>query len=371
MGWQSACAHVCVCVFTRVCVCSHTCAHVWLCVPARPQAAGRGRSSIPLPWLPKRLPRQRDGRGDSQEGQQRPPLGHLPPPHPGTGCQNPPPVPSCHLTAPPPSRRDLAPRDPSGTSDPFARVSCCGHTQETAVSLGGDTGGDVPKGWGVPWGPRPLLPPALSPQVIKKTRFPRWDEVLEFELAEGELGDAVLSVEVWDWDMVGKNDFLGRVRASGGAGGTGATVCAPPPLWLSFPPKNPGRAPRGHPGCHQGLVPAPALRQQRRGAGVSTRGMRVPGGAGGACQDPSQPLPSWCRCRGRLGSLRLAVRLVEEQVLPPHCYQPFIQLLAEPIRCPGQVGATLVPPPSFVAAPCPPCPPRSPQPAQPWPSWRR
>uniref|UniRef100_A0A8B9PJ37 C2 domain-containing protein n=1 Tax=Apteryx owenii TaxID=8824 RepID=A0A8B9PJ37_APTOW len=76
--------------------------------------------------------------------------------------------------------RDLAPRDLSGTSDPFARVSCCGRTLETAV--------------------------------VKKTRFPRWDEVLEFELPAGELGEAVLSVEVWDWDIVGKNDFLGRVE---------------------------------------------------------------------------------------------------------------------------------------------------------------
>ncbi|XP_068509715.1 rasGAP-activating-like protein 1 isoform X10 [Anas acuta] len=147
----------------------------------------------------------------------------------------------CHLIG----ARDLAPRDPSGTSDPFARVSCCGHTQETAV--------------------------------IKKTRFPRWDEVLEFELAEGELGDTVLSVEVWDWDMVGKNDFLGRVEL-----------------------------PVGTPGATKGwfqLLPF-------------TSSTEEPG--------------------GRLGSLRVAVRLVEEQVLPPRCYQPLIQLLAEPIRCPGQ-----------------------------------
>nr|XP_047919973.1 LOW QUALITY PROTEIN: rasGAP-activating-like protein 1 [Anser cygnoides] len=148
----------------------------------------------------------------------------------------------------PPSHRDLAPRDPSGTSDPFARVSCCGHTQETAV--------------------------------IKKTRFPRWDEVLEFELAEGELGDAVLSVEVWDWDIVGKNDFLGRVEL-----------------------------PLGAPGATKGwfqLLPFAS-----------------------SAEEPG----------GQLGSLRLAVRLVEDRVLPPHCYQPLIQLLAEPIRCPGQPPA--------------------------------
>ncbi|XP_066834915.1 rasGAP-activating-like protein 1 isoform X3 [Anser cygnoides] len=150
----------------------------------------------------------------------------------------------CHLIG----ARDLAPRDPSGTSDPFARVSCCGHTQETAV--------------------------------IKKTRFPRWDEVLEFELAEGELGDAVLSVEVWDWDIVGKNDFLGRVEL-----------------------------PLGAPGATKGwfqLLPFAS-----------------------SAEEPG----------GRLGSLRLAVRLVEDRVLPPHCYQPLIQLLAEPIRCPGQPPA--------------------------------
>uniref|UniRef100_A0A8B9CNC2 RAS protein activator like 1 n=1 Tax=Anser brachyrhynchus TaxID=132585 RepID=A0A8B9CNC2_9AVES len=150
----------------------------------------------------------------------------------------------CHLIG----ARDLAPRDPSGTSDPFARVSCCGHTQETAV--------------------------------IKKTRFPRWDEVLEFELAEGELGDAVLSVEVWDWDIVGKNDFLGRVEL-----------------------------PLGAPGATKGwfqLLPFAS-----------------------SAEEPG----------GQLGSLRLAVRLVEDRVLPPHCYQPLIQLLAEPIRCPGQPPA--------------------------------
>lgn len=84
-----------------------------------------------------------------------------------------------------------------------------------------------------PRGSGTLNPTATGPrpqQVIKKTRFPRWDEVLEFEVAEGEPGEAVLSVEVWDWDIVGKNDFLGRVRSSGHNGmgqGPGGQFCTP------------------------------------------------------------------------------------------------------------------------------------------------
>ncbi|NXX17543.1 RASL1 protein, partial [Podargus strigoides] len=152
----------------------------------------------------------------------------------------------CHLI----KARDLAPRDPSGTSDPFARVSCCGHTLETAV--------------------------------IKKTRFPHWDEVLEFELVEGELGEAVLSVEVWDWDIVGKNDFLGRVEFPLD------TICmAPTKGWFQ-------------------LLPFPSPTEDHG---------------------------------GQLGALRLAVRLVEDRVLPHTCYQPLIQLLTEPILCPGQPPA--------------------------------
>ncbi|XP_055556795.1 rasGAP-activating-like protein 1 isoform X1 [Falco cherrug] len=153
----------------------------------------------------------------------------------------------CHLI----EARDLAPRDLSGTSDPFARVSCCGRTLETAV--------------------------------IKKTRFPHWDEVLEFELAEGEPGEAVLSVEVWDWDIVGKNDFLGQVELPLD------TICTGPTKgWFQ-------------------LLPFPSTTEDHR---------------------------------QQLGTLRLAVRLVEDRVLPPHYYQPLIQLLTEPILCPGQHPAS-------------------------------
>lgn len=83
-------------------------------------------------------------------------------------------------------------------------------------------------------GAQGLAPPCprgtgpCAPQVMKKTRFPRWHQLLEFELAESELGEAVLTVEVWDWDIVGKNDFLGQVRAWGqGAGAWGHPRCSP------------------------------------------------------------------------------------------------------------------------------------------------
>uniref|UniRef100_A0A8C3G7R0 RAS protein activator like 1 n=1 Tax=Cyclopterus lumpus TaxID=8103 RepID=A0A8C3G7R0_CYCLU len=77
--------------------------------------------------------------------------------------------------------RDLAPRDISGTSDPFTRVIFNNHSAETSI--------------------------------IKKTRFPHWGETLELELDLEELSEeGTVTVEVWDWDMVGKNDFLGKVE---------------------------------------------------------------------------------------------------------------------------------------------------------------
>lgn len=53
-------------------------------------------------------------------------------------------------------------------------------------------------------------------KIIKKTRFPHWGETLELELDSEELNEeeGTITVEVWDWDMVGKNDFLGKVCIS-------------------------------------------------------------------------------------------------------------------------------------------------------------
>lgn len=68
------CSGVCMCARTGVCVC--VCLYPHTLLPD-------GRGSIPLPWQLKRVPRQQDGHGDSQEGQQSPPpippLCHLAP----------------------------------------------------------------------------------------------------------------------------------------------------------------------------------------------------------------------------------------------------------------------------------------------------
>ncbi|KYO31782.1 rasGAP-activating-like protein 1 isoform X1 [Alligator mississippiensis] len=153
----------------------------------------------------------------------------------------------CHVI----EARDLAPRDISGTSDPFARVSCNGQTLETAI--------------------------------IKKTRFPHWDEVLEFDLEERELEKEtrgpLLSMEVWDWDMVGKNDFLGQVEFS-----LDTLQKSPVKGWFR-------------------LLPFPNAEED----------------AG-----------------GKLGALRLKVQLAEDRILPSMYYQPLIELLVESILCPAE-----------------------------------
>ncbi|XP_029960061.1 rasGAP-activating-like protein 1 isoform X2 [Salarias fasciatus] len=141
--------------------------------------------------------------------------------------------------------RDLAPRDICGTSDPFARVIFNNHSAETSI--------------------------------IKKTRFPHWAETLELELDPEELStEGTVTVEVWDWDMVGKNDFLGKVE-------------------IPF-----------------------------------------------ACLHKTPLLEGWFRllplgnhevdAGGKLGALRLKVRLVEDRILPSMYYQPLIDLLVESVE---------------------------------------
>ncbi|XP_016346657.1 rasGAP-activating-like protein 1 [Sinocyclocheilus anshuiensis] len=146
--------------------------------------------------------------------------------------------------------RDLAPRDISGTSDPFTRIIYNNLSAETSI--------------------------------IKKTRFPHWDETLELSLDEGDHdeGGSVM-VEVWDWDMVGKNDFLGKVE-----------------IPLSCLQRSP---------LLQGWFRLLPLGNTEDDAG------------------------------GKLGALRLKVRLAEERILPSVYYQPLIELLVEAVISPSEV----------------------------------
>ncbi|XP_008687131.2 rasGAP-activating-like protein 1 isoform X3 [Ursus maritimus] len=147
----------------------------------------------------------------------------------------------CHVL----QARDLAPRDITGTSDPFARVF---------------------------WGSQ-----SLETSTIKKTRFPHWDEVLELREMPGS--PAPLRVELWDWDMVGKNDFLGMVEF-------------PPQVLQQNTPRGWFR-----------LLPFPRAEEDSGGT---------------------------------LGAVRLKVRLTEDRILPSRHYQPLTELLMESVLGPAE-----------------------------------
>lgn len=108
----------------------------------------------------------------------------------------------------------------------------------------------------------------LSLQVVKKSCYPRWNETFEFELAE-PAGEK-LCVEVWDWDLVGRNDFLGKVSPQtpsplpGGAclAACPTSSCLPLPGGVQCPGAGGGRA-------GGGLVQAAARQVQAEGGRVS------------------------------------------------------------------------------------------------------
>ncbi|XP_066870165.1 ras GTPase-activating protein 4B isoform X8 [Kogia breviceps] len=158
---------------------------------------------------------------------------------------------ACRLRCSVLEARDLAPKDRNGASDPFVRVRYKGQTQETSI--------------------------------VKKSRYPRWNETFEFELEEG-VAEA-LCVEAWDWDLVSRNDFLGKV----------------------------------------------VFNVQRLRAAQQEEGwFRLQ-------PDQSKSL----REEGNLGTLQLEVRLRDEMVLPSGCYQPLVQLLCREVKLgtqsPGQL----------------------------------
>ncbi|XP_028823572.1 ras GTPase-activating protein 4 isoform X2 [Denticeps clupeoides] len=139
-------------------------------------------------------------------------------------------------------RPDLARKDRNGASDPFVRVQYNGKTHESTV--------------------------------VKKSCYPRWNESFEFELDDAA-ADSSLSVEVWDWDLVSRNDFLGKVLFN---------------------------------------ISGLQLAQQEEGW------FRL---------GPDKPKHN--HHEGALGALRLQLRLRDETVLPPSCYQPLTQLLRQSV----------------------------------------
>ncbi|XP_041504407.1 ras GTPase-activating protein 4B isoform X2 [Microtus oregoni] len=149
--------------------------------------------------------------------------------------------------------RDLAPKDRNGASDPFVRVHYNGRTQETSV--------------------------------VKKSCYPRWNETFEFELEEG--ATEALSVEAWDWDLVSRNDFLGKVVVNV------QRLCS-------------AQQEEGWFRLH------PDQSKSRQG-------------------------------EGNLGSLQLEVRLRDETVLPSTCYQPLVQLLCQEVKLGTQGPGQLIP----------------------------
>uniref|UniRef100_F6UWS6 Ras GTPase-activating protein 4 n=1 Tax=Monodelphis domestica TaxID=13616 RepID=F6UWS6_MONDO len=138
--------------------------------------------------------------------------------------------------------RDLARKDRNGASDPFVRVRYNGKTQESSI--------------------------------VKKSCYPRWNETFEFELDESAPG--TLCVEAWDWDLVSRNDFLGKVMFN--IHGLQAAQREEGWFWL-------------------------------------------------------RPDQSKTRMdEGSLGSLQLQVQLRDEMVLPSSHYQPLVQLLCQEVK---------------------------------------
>nr|KAF6441145.1 hypothetical protein HJG63_012304 [Rousettus aegyptiacus] len=160
---------------------------------------------------------------------------------------------ACRLRCSVLEARDLAPKDRNGASDPFVRVRYNGRTQETSI--------------------------------VKKSCYPRWNETFEFELEEG--ATEALCVEAWDWDLVSRNDFLGKV------------VFNVQRLWVAQQEEGWFR-----------LQPDQSKSQQKE---------------------------------GNLGSLQLEVRLRDEMVLPSGCYQALVQLLCREVKLGTQGPGQLIP----------------------------
>lgn len=108
-----------------------------------------------------------DDSGDSDEGEESP----------------------WNLTATVESGTDLVSKDSNGFSDPFVRLALLDHSGQTL------------------W--------KASTKVKSKTLEPVWGESFQLPpISPAHLGRKLLSAEVWDKDLIGKSEFMGRMVLS-------------------------------------------------------------------------------------------------------------------------------------------------------------